>query len=498
MLRELWLEPVEDAPFAFGVRVTGAGSRKSPVTFTVAGPDATGGRATGKYRLRDRTHKAYLDLFAAAAARFGTRVPRNRQRAEVPTFRAPYLPLLTRNLSRRVLHGYGDPAVIRVDEWYYLVATSNDAPDAFPVARSRDLREWELRGFVFPRGQTPPWAAVGEGVADYWAPEMHRVGGEYRVYFAAREEAGHGLAIGVATAPGPEGPWDTPAEPVLRGGVIDPHVVVDDDGAAWLLWKDDANDVWPGLLHRLLHQHGRLIAELLPGEADRRTVSLVATLWPWVRTLEPMERFFIQQALVETVTDDFTAVRGRLVALLEREEDEEVRALIRGVVEAMRTPVWAQRLAEDGRGVAGERTLVLENDQEWEAHLIEGIWIARYGGKNYLFYAGNDFSTMRYGIGVAVADSPLGPYRKRPEPLLRSTAEWWGPGHPSVAQGPDGEPWLFLHAFFPGRTGYNEFRALLTVPLVLDGDEVSVQAADDETLGEPAAEHELQTSGGGR
>lgn len=500
MLRELWLGPVDGAPCAFEARVTGGGSRKSPVTFTLAGPGPSGARATGRYRLRERTHKAYLDLFAAAAARFGTRVPRNRQQAEPPTFQAPYLPLLTRNLSRRVLHGYGDPAVIRLDEWWYLVATSNDAPDAFPVARSRDLREWELRGFVFPRGQTPPWAAVGEGVADYWAPEMHRVGGEYRVYFAAREEAGHGLAIGVATGPGPEGPWDTPAEPVLRGGVIDPHVVVDDDGAAWLLWKDDANDVWPGLLHRLLHQHGRLIGELLPGHADRRTLSLVATLWPWVRTLEPMERFFIQQALVEAVTDDFAAVRARLAGLLAHEADEEARALMRGVLDAMRTPVWGQRLAPDGRTLVGERTLVLENDQEWEAHLIEGIWVARHGGRNYLFYAGNDFSTSRYGIGVAVADAPLGPYRKRPEPLLRSTAEWWGPGHPSVAPGPDGEPWLFLHAFLPGRTGYNEFRALLTVPLVLDGDEVSVRAADDETLAEPrpAGEYEMQASGGGR
>jgi arabinan endo-1,5-alpha-L-arabinosidase len=498
VLRERWLGAATDAPYAFEVTVTGGGSRRSPVTFTVAGADASGKAVSGKYRLRDRTHKAYLDLFASVAARFGTRVPRNRQQAEAPTFQAPYLPLLTRNLSPRVLHGYGDPAVIRVDEWYYLVATSNDAPNAFPLARSLDLREWELRGFIFPRGQTPPWAAVGEGVADYWAPEMHRVDGEYRVYFAAREESGHGLAIGVATAPGPEGPWDTPDGPVLRGGVIDPHVVVDDDGAAWLLWKDDMNGVWPGLLHRLLHGHGRLIAELLPDDQDQRTVSLLASLWPWVRTLEPMERFFVQQLLVEAVIDRFAAVRERLAALLETETDEGVLQAIRGVLEAMRTPVWAQRLAPDGRSVTGERILVLENDLEWEAHLIEGIWVARHGGKNYLFYAGNDFSTARYGIGVAVADAPLGPYRKLPEPLLRSTAEWWGPGHPSVAEGPDGEPWLFLHAFFPGRTGYNEFRALLTVPLVLDGDHVAVRAAD-EWPGEPAPQGgRAMQSGGAR
>jgi hypothetical protein len=55
-----------------------------------------------------------------------------------------------------------------------------------------------------------------------------------------------------------------------------------------------------------------------------------------------------------------------------------------------------------------------------------------------------------------------------------------------------------LHGLVPGRTGYNEFRALLTVPLVLNGDAVSVRAVNDETPGWPAGEHESRTSGGGR
>ena len=57
-------------------------------------------------------------------------------------------------------------------------------------------------------------------------------------------------------------------------------------------------------------------------------------------------------------------------------------------------------------------------------------------------------------------------------PLLRSTADWSGPGHPSVADGLDGGPQLFLHAYFPGRTGYKEFRALLTVPIAFRADRV--------------------------
>ena len=92
-----------------------------------------------------------------------------------------------------------------------------------------------------------------------------------------------------------------------------------------------------------------------------------------------------------------------------------------------------------------------------------------------MFYSGNDFSTPRYGVGVAVSERPLGPYRKTDEPLLRSTADWSGPGHPSVADGPDGEPWLFLHAFFPGRSGYKEFRALLAAPIAFEADRVVLQ-----------------------
>jgi hypothetical protein len=479
----LGLASPEGAADRFRVTIAGSRAEDRVRVFRVVGAQGgTGPEATADYRLPERTHNAYLDISAGLAQRFGTRVPRNRRPADAASSTVPYRPLLTENLAPGVLHGYGDPAVLRVVEddgepWYYLLSTSNDAPDSFPIARSRDLRDWSPAGFVFPRGAKPGWAADGEGVGDFWAPEMHRVGGEYRVYFAARERDTRELSIGVATSASPAGPFATPDEPVLRGGVIDPHVVVEPDGAAYLFWKEDTNGVWPGLLHGLLHDHGRLIAELLPDAGDRRTASLLAAMWPWARTLEPMEQFFVRQPLVEAVTDRFAEVRARLGALLASEADPAVRGAIRGVLEAMRTPIRAQRLSPDGLRLEGERTLVLENDREWEAHLIEGVWVARQGDRHYLFYAGNDFSTARYGIGVAVADGPLGPYRKMPEPLLRSTAEWWGPGHPSVAEGPDGEPWLFLHAFFPGRTGYNEFRALLAVPLAFEDERVSIERA---------------------
>jgi hypothetical protein len=79
---------------------------------------------------------------------------------------------------------------------------------------------------------------------------------------------------------------------------------------------------------------------------------------------------------------------------------------------------------------------------------------------------------------VAVADHPLGPYVKQPEPLLHSTREWTAPGHASVAPGLDGRPQLFFHAFHPGTGGYNIFRALLTVGLEFEGDRVILRPVD--------------------
>jgi hypothetical protein len=140
----------------------------------------------------------------------------------------------------------------------------------------------------------------------------------------------------------------------------------------------------------------------------------------------------------------------------------------------MTTPIHAAPVAPDGRSLAGKSKVVLTNDLDWEGHLIEGPFVTLQEGRYWLFYAGNDFSTPSYGIGVAVADHPLGPYVKQGEPLLRSTREWFAPGHASVAPGLGGQPQLFFHAFHPGTGGYNAFRALLTVGLRFTRERVEV------------------------
>jgi len=168
--------------------------------------------------------------------------------------------------------------------------------------------------------------------------------------------------------------------------------------------------------------------------------------------------------LIDAVLDNWTRAREALAD----------HGLAAAILDAMTTPLRGQRIADDGCSLIGEDRIVLANDLDWEGHLIEGPFATRQNGRYWLFYAGNDFATPSYGIGVAVADHPLGPYTKQGEPLLKSTREWTAPGHASVAPGPDGRPQLFFHAFHPGTGGYNAFRALLTVGLRFSSSRVEV------------------------
>jgi hypothetical protein len=436
------------------------------------------------YLVPTATQQDFTAFFRELAADFGTRLPHAYARAsQRPPATFPWRPLLTENVHPQILVGYGDPAVLRTIDGWWLVATSNDAPDAFPLLHSTDLDRWEPKGFIFPSGQEPEWAAKGRNVADFWAPEMARVNGEYWTVFTAREIT-NALVIGLARAPSPLGPWVDngaplvtgkpvnttglgfdPALPQMSGGVIDSHLFLDPGGERYLFWKDDTNGIWPRPLGMLLREHPALIDRLFTLEADRRTAAFAAAIVGWANVQRPMTRFFVMQPLIEAALHNWRKVREVLV---------EFGLAAATILEAMTTPVRAQKIAEDGRSLLGQDRIVLTNDQDWEGHLIEGPFVTFQDGRYWLFYAGNDFSTPAYGIGVAVADHPLGPYTKQSEPLLRSTREWVAPGHASVAPGLDGKPQLFFHAFHPGTGGYNAFRALLTVGLNFSSERVEI------------------------
>jgi len=417
-----------------------------------------GAGTTRVYSLEGTDQEHFASFYAELARDFGTRplVKTAKLPADAPE--PPWRPLLTENISHRILSGYGDPAVLRTDDGYVLVATSNDAPDAFPILRSLDLETWTHEGFVFAEGEAPAWAAAGVKVGDFWAPEMARVGDEYWLVYTARDRT-NVLSIGLARARDPSGPWIDTGRPLLTGGSIDGHIFVDEDGSPYLFWKEDRNGIWPRKLAAFLRDRPELIDEIFESEMDRRTARFAAGVVAWASTRRPIERFFLMQPFISASVEAWPRVRS----CLERCSGAE------DMLAAMQTPILAQRMSEDGASLVGSPVTIIANDMDWEGHLVEGPFVWTQDGRYWLFYAANDFTDPAYGIGVAVADSVLGPYIKQQSALLSSSRSWTAPGHPSIARGPDGAPHIFFHAFFPGTGGYNVFRALLTARLKFDG-----------------------------
>jgi len=142
-------------------------------------------------------------------------------------------------IANPVLAGdYPDPSVTQVGDTYWATATSSNWGPTFPLLKSTDLQHWRLVGHVFP-GARPAWA-------DYyfWAPEISRAeNGKIYVFYTAHQRGGN-LAVGVASADRPEGPY-TDHGPLVGqpAGSIDGFPMLDENGQPYLIWKEDANSV---------------------------------------------------------------------------------------------------------------------------------------------------------------------------------------------------------------------------------------------------------------
>ncbi len=80
----------------------------------------------------------------------------------------------------------------------------------------------------------------------------------------------------------------------------------------------------------------------------------------------------------------------------------------------------------------------------WDWHTLEGPCLRKHEGKYFCFYSGGRWETETYGVDYCVADEVLGPYsdegsQDRPRVLHTVCGEMIGPGHNSIAVGPDGQ-----------------------------------------------------------
>ncbi len=111
-----------------------------------------------------------------------------------------------------------------------------------------------------------------------------------------------------------------------------------------------------------------------------------------------------------------------------------------------KTILYGHQLGADGVSFVGHRHRLLKNTLGWEGDVVEAPFVIGRGGYYYMFYSGYRFCNGTYGVGVARARSPLGPFRKKGDPILHSNAGWSGPGHNSIVR-TGGHDWIVYHAW---------------------------------------------------
>jgi xylan 1,4-beta-xylosidase len=131
------------------------------------------------------------------------------------------------------------------------------------------------------------------------------------------------------------------------------------------------------------------------------------------------------------------------------------------------TPILAAPLAPGGMSLAAPPRELFRADAPWERGLVEGPALLRHSGMFYLVYSAGDCCgrNCNYATGVARSPSLLGPWEKRPAPILKGNGAFRCPGHVSIVDGPGDEPVLAYHAYVRGNVAD---RQLLVAPLRFD------------------------------
>ncbi len=136
-----------------------------------------------------------------------------------------------------------DPVLYVFGGRYFLYTSGMPGPPAVnvPVASTTRFSSWSPVTDALPT--LPPWAVP----SFTWAPDVHRFGSTYVLYFTALVQGSSPAmeCIGDATGKSPAGPFRAEPDPFIcqrdQGGSIDPRVFTDGAGTDWMLWKSDQN-----------------------------------------------------------------------------------------------------------------------------------------------------------------------------------------------------------------------------------------------------------------
>ncbi|GAA4865255.1 hypothetical protein GCM10025787_58770 [Saccharopolyspora rosea] len=394
-----------------------------------------------------------------------------------------------------------DPYVLRDGGYYYAYSTEGADPGYhFAIYRSADLATWQrIPGGALPAADPGQW-----GRDWFWAPEVYHnpATGKYFLFYAARlaeplvaeyfkyPDFEEPSKIGVAVADSPTGPFhnitDRPIdyrpydpdyhdvnlimrdpkrppaslEEGLRAPLgtylpsIDPNVFFDGD-RIYLYFSRNAyrNWVWDPVLGKYIEESNIYAVELTDDWWRDPSGTTMPSIAPRYRDAN------------RSPQDPPGARRDGFSRILDYGSDPQA---------------WENAHVNDYQHSGGRK-----KDRRWE----EGsTTVKRYDSAGrpvyFLTYSANNYENRFYGVGYAVARSPLGPWRKSPaNPVLQQDERigMYSTGHGSVVASPDGSEWYYVHH---GRPTPDTMRRLYTERMGFDADTGKLRI-DQSTSDEP-------------
>jgi arabinan endo-1,5-alpha-L-arabinosidase len=159
-----------------------------------------------------------------------------------------------------------DPHILSQDDWFYVFSTGRRGHIIGSI-RSQDLINWEPTPEIFKA--VPEWIKKEiPRCRGLWAPDIHRIGDRYCLYYSASTFGSQRSFIGLATNKtldpnSPDYAWTDQgnviaSDPNKDFNAIDAGIITAKDGRVWMTW----GSYWRGIkLAELNPKTGKLLSD---------------------------------------------------------------------------------------------------------------------------------------------------------------------------------------------------------------------------------------------
>lgn len=221
--------------------------------------------------------------------------------------------------------------------------------------------------------------------------------------------------------------------------------------ASWAAsrWKDGARryGVWAPAIARMGGRYVAAYAAVVSWKKMRLCVSLAHADHPEGKYTDASTKPIVCSSDPRgSIDPDLISVGGRNYLIWKNA----------GVKGSTPTTTWIRQLNDKATKFAtgSKAHLLLKTAQAWEGNVTEAPDMIRYGGRFYLFYSGNAYTTRAYATGYAICTKVTGPCsRPTTKPLLRTNEVVVGPGGAAPFQDLQGRLRLAYHAWSGAEVG---------------------------------------------